>query len=133
MSIAADSGKWHHLLPLGLEQLACCQRTFEGRSQSRSHSAPLSPTAAALAVAFQFAPQSFADAQISGAPETIHLAGEVGGNLRRADHQQHLVVLMGGRGAPVEAACDDGLAIDHSELSWLTLRRASPALILGNA
>jgi len=40
---------------------------------------------------------------------------------------------MGGRGAPVEAASDDGLAVDDSELSWLILRRASPALILRNA
>ena len=113
--------------------MGCRQRTGEGRSHSRSHSAPLNPTAAALAVAFEFAPQSFGDAQIGSTPEAIHLAGEVGGNLRGADHQQHLVVLMGGRGAPVEAAGDDGLAIDHSELSWLTLRRASPALILKNA
>ena len=79
-------------------------------SHTRSHSAPLNPTAAALAVAFEFAPQSFGDAQIGSAPEAIHLAGEVGGELRGADHQQHLVVLMGGRGAPVEAACD----FDHS-------------------
>ena len=55
----------------------------------------LNPTAAALAVALEFAPQSFGDAQIGSAPEAIHLAGEVGGNLRGADHQQHLVVLMG--------------------------------------
>ena len=59
-----------------------------------SHSAPLNPTAAALAVAFEFAPQSFGDAQIGSAPEAIHLAGEVGGDLRRTDHQQHLVVLI---------------------------------------
>ena len=64
-------------------------------SHSWSHSASLNPTAAALAVAFELAPQSFADAQISGAPETIHLAGEVGGDLRGADYEQHLVVLMG--------------------------------------
>ena len=95
---------------MGLEQLACRQRTFEGRSHSRSHSDPLHPTAAALAVAFELATQSFGDAQIGTAPETIHLAGEVGGDFGRADHQQHLVVLMGGRGAPVEAASDDGLA-----------------------
>ena len=82
-------------MPLGLEQLERRQHTFEGRSQSRSNSAPLNPTAAALAVAFEFAPQSFADAQISGAPETIHLAGEVGGDLWGADYEQYLVVLMG--------------------------------------
>ena len=40
----------------------------------------------------------------------------MGGELRGADHQQHLVVLMGGRGAPVEAACDDGAVVDDSEL-----------------
>ena len=76
----------------------------------------LNPTAAALAVAFEFAPQSFGDAQIGSAPEAIHLAGEVGGDLRGADYEQHLVVLMGGRGAPVETAGDDGLDIDDSEL-----------------
>ena len=71
-------------------------------SHSLSHSVllsagltPLHTTAAALAVAFEFAPQSFGDAQIGSAPEAIHFTGEVGGNLRRADHQQHLVVLMG--------------------------------------
>ena len=32
------------------------------------------------------------------------------------DQQQHLIVLMGGTRAPVEAASDHGLAIDHSEL-----------------
>ena len=90
----------------------------------------LHPTAAALSVAFEFAPQSFGDAQIGSTPETIHLTGEVGSDLRGADHQQHLVVLMGGRGAPVEAAGDDGAVVDDSELSWLTLRRVSPALIL---
>jgi len=40
---------------------------------------------------------------------------------------------MGGRGAPVEAAGDDGAVVDDSELSWLTLRKASPALNLRNA
>ena len=49
--------------------------------------------------------------------------GEVGGHLRGADHQQHLVVLMGGRGAPVEAASDDGLAVDDSELVWLVVQK----------
>ena len=51
-----------------------------------SHSAPLNPTAAALAVAFEFAPQSFGDAQIGSAPEAIHLTGEVGGDLWGADY-----------------------------------------------
>ena len=32
------------------------------------------------------------------------------------DQHQHLVILMGGTWAPVEAACDHGLAIDHGEL-----------------
>jgi len=85
----------------------CRHHSFEGRSQSRSHSARLNPAAAALAVAFEFAPQSFGDAQISGAPEAIHFTGEVGSDLRGADHEEHLVVLMGGRGAPVEAARND--------------------------
>ena len=40
----------------------------------------------------------------------------MGSDLRGADHEEHLVVLMGGGGAPVEAACDDGLAVDDSEL-----------------
>ena len=51
-------------------------------SHSLSHSVllsvgliPLNPTAAALAVAFQLAPQLFGDAQIGTAPETIHLTG----------------------------------------------------------
>jgi hypothetical protein len=93
------------------------------RSHSLSHSVllsagltPIHATAAALAVAFEFAPQSFGDAQIGSTPETIHLTGEVGSDLRGADHQQHLVVLMGGRGAPVEAAGDDGAVVDDSEL-----------------
>ena len=43
---------------------------------------PLNPTAAALAVALELAPQSFGDAQIATAPETIHLAAEVGSDLR---------------------------------------------------
>ena len=43
---------------------------------------PLNPTAAALAVAFELAPQPFGDAQIGTAPETIHLAAEVGSDLR---------------------------------------------------
>ena len=75
------------------------------RSNFLSHSAPLPfflislhPTAAALAVAFEFAPQSFCDAQVGSAPQAIHFTGEVGGNLRGADHQQHLVVLKGCRG-----------------------------------
>ena len=37
---------------------------------------------------------------------------------------------MGGTRAPVEAAGDDGLAIDHSELAWLGSQEYSPALIL---
>ena len=43
------------------------------------HSLPrrLNPTAAALAVAFQLAPQPFGDAQIGTAPEAIHLPGGV--------------------------------------------------------
>ena len=80
---------------------------------------PRNPTAASLAVAFQLAPQSFGDAQIGTAPETIHFAAEVGSNLRLADYEQHLIVLMGSTRAPVEAAGDGGLAIDHRELSWL--------------
>ena len=56
---------------------------------------PLHATAAALAVAFEFASQSFSDAQIGSAPEAIHLTGEVGGDLRGVDHEEYLVVLMG--------------------------------------
>ena len=63
-------------------------------SHPRSHLIPLNPTAAALAVALELAPQPFSDAQIGIAPETIHLAAEVGSDLRGADHQQHLVVLI---------------------------------------
>ena len=78
----------------------------------------------------QVAPQSFGDAWIGSAPEAIHFTGEVGSDLRGADHQQHLVVFMGGRGAPVEAASDDGLAVDHSELVVLGSRSAVPAWFL---
>jgi len=77
---------------------------------------PLNPTAAALAVAFQLVPQPFGDAQIGSAPETSHFAAEVGSELRRVGHEQHVVGLMGSAWAPVEAAGDHGLAIDHSEL-----------------
>ena len=112
---------------MGLEQLERRQHTCEGRSHSRSHSAPLNPTTAALAVAFEFAPQSFGDAQIRSAPEAIHFTGEVGSDLWGADHEEHLVVLMGGRGRPVEAASDDGLAIDDSELVVLGSRSVVPA------
>ena len=93
----------------------------------------LNPTAAALAVAFEFAPQSFRDAQIGTAPETIHFTGEVGSDLRGADHQQHLVVLMGGGKAPVEAASDDGLAIDDSELVMDILEMCLSAWFLMDA
>ena len=56
------------------------------------------------------------DSELCSIPEAIHLTGEVGGDLRGADHEEHLVVLMGGRRRPIEAACDDGLAVDDSEL-----------------
>ena len=59
------------------------------RARDPARLTPLHPTAAALAVALEFAPQSFSDTQIGSAPETIHLTGEVGGDLRGADHQQH--------------------------------------------
>ena len=70
------------------------------------------------------------DTQLSTAPETIHLAAEVGSELRRADHEQDLVVLMGSTWAPVEAAGDHGLAIDHSELVWLGTQKCPPACFL---
>ena len=54
----------------------------------------------------------------------------MGSDLRGADHEEHLVVLMGGGGAPVEAAGDDGLAVDDSELVVLGSRSAVPAWFL---
>jgi len=57
----------------------------------------------------------------------------VGGDLRGADHQQHLVVLMGGRRRPVEAASDDGLAVDDSELVVQVLEMDLPAWFLRDA
>ena len=48
--------------------------SFEGTaSHSRSHSYPLHPTAAALAVAGEFALQARCDAQIGSALEAVHL------------------------------------------------------------
>jgi len=38
---------------------------------------------------------------------------------------------MGGTGAPVEAPCDHGAVVDHSELVWLGTQKCRPALILG--
>ena len=53
--------------------------SFEGTaSHTRSHSDPLNPTAAAPAVAREFALQARCDPQIGSFPETIHLTGEVG-------------------------------------------------------
>ena len=94
---------------------------------------PLHPPTAALAVAFEFVPQSFGDAQIGTAPEAIHLAGEEGGELRGADHQQHLVVLMGGRGAPVERSRDHCAVVDHCELVVKFLEMDLPAWFLRDA
>jgi len=37
---------------------------------------------------------------------------------------------MGGTGAPVEAPCDHGAVVDHSELVWLVVQKCRPALIL---
>jgi len=37
---------------------------------------------------------------------------------------------MGGRGAPVEAPCDHGVVVDHSELVWLVVQKSRPALFL---
>ena len=34
---------------------------------------------------------------------------------------------MGGRGAPVEAACDDGAVVDDSELVWLASKSVATA------
>ena len=51
-------------------------------SQSLPRLTPLNPTAAALSVALELASQPFGDAQIGTAPETIHLAAEVGSDLR---------------------------------------------------
>ena len=44
---------------------------------SAASSVPLNPTGAALAVAFQLAPQPFSDAQLCGVPEAIYLTVEV--------------------------------------------------------
>ena len=40
---------------------------------------------------------------------------------------------MGGRGAPVEAACDDGLAVDDSKLVVQVLEMGLPAWFLRDA
>jgi hypothetical protein len=37
---------------------------------------------------------------------------------------------MGGTGAPVEAACDHGAVVDHSELVWLVVQKCRPAWFL---
>jgi hypothetical protein len=47
------------------------------------------------------------------------------------DQHQHLVILMGGTWAPVEAACDHGLAIDHSELVVELVQKCLPAWFSG--
>jgi len=44
---------------------------------------------------------------------------------RRVEHQQGFVVLVGGTRAPVEAPCDHGAVVDHSELVWLGLEMHS--------
>lgn len=70
----------------------------------------------AQAVAFLLSPQPFGDAPIGTEPEAIHNAAEVGSDLRPADHQHYLIVLMGRTWAPIQVAVDDGLAIDRGEL-----------------
>jgi len=37
---------------------------------------------------------------------------------------------MGGGGAPVEAPCDHGAVVDHSELVWLVVQKWRPAWFL---
>ena len=37
------------------------------------------------------------------------------GELGRFDHQQGFIVGVGSGGAPVEAACDHGFVVDHSD------------------
>jgi len=37
---------------------------------------------------------------------------------------------MGGRGAPVEAPCDHGAVVDHSELVWLVVQKFRSPFIL---
>ena len=49
------------------------------------------------------------------------------------DQHQHLVILMGGTWAPVEAACDHGLAIDHGELVVELVQKCLPAWFLRDA
>ena len=103
------------------------------KANSQANSVPLNPTAALHTPALKSSLHPWCDPQLGASPEAIHFTGEMGGNLRRADHQQHLVVLMGSTRAPVEAAGDDGLAIDHSELVVDILERGLPAWVLRDA
>jgi hypothetical protein len=73
---------------------------------SSSDSLARDPTTTPLPPLLQLACQPLRDPQFRSLPEAIHLTGEVGCQQRGVDHQQHLVVLMGGGGAPVEGVGD---------------------------
>jgi len=49
------------------------------------------------------------------------------------DQQQHLIVLMSGTGAPVEAPCDHGASIHDGELVMELVQKCLPAWFLKDA
>ena len=64
----------------------------------------------------EFALDVWCDPQFSALPKSIHLTGEVFGELRWVDHQQGFIVGVCCWRRPIEWSRDHGLVIDHSEL-----------------
>ena len=56
------------------------------------------------------------DPKLSRVPKTIHLPGEVFGELGRVNHEQGFIVGVGSSWGPVEGSSDHCFVVDHSEL-----------------
>ena len=98
-------------------------------------SIPLHPTPALDSLPIQLALYSRRDPQLSTAPHSIHLTGEMSSKLGWVNQQQGFVVGVGCCGWPVEAACDHffvnvmvWIYSIRSPLSWKILRAGLSSL-----